>query len=148
MGTPRTYKAAAFQLDLKLNKAGWHYPQSRILSLWTDVVPTQAGTKPPEPLFFRANTNDCITFYHTNLVPGVYVQDDFQVRTPTDIVGQHIHLVKFDVTSSDGSGNGFNYEDGTFSPDEVRERIIAIRKQNGCVGVESGDPRDGTFHLS
>jgi hypothetical protein len=144
-GTPRTYKAAAFQLDLKLNKAGWHFPQSRILSLWVDVAPTKAGTRPPEPFFFRANTNDCITFYHTNLVPGVYEQDDFQVRTPTDIVGQHIHLVKFDVTSSDGSGNGFNYEDGTFSPDEVIERIRAIRKQNACVGVNSGDPRDGTF---
>ena len=145
IGTPRTYKAAAFQLDLKFNKAGWHFPQSRILALWADVAATKAGTKPPEPLFFRANTNDCITFYHTNLVPGVYEQDDFQVRTPTDIVGQHIHLVKFDVTSSDGSGNGFNYEDGTFSPDEVIERIRAIRKQNSCVGVDSGDARDGTF---
>ena len=144
-GTARTYKAAAFQLDIKLNKAGWHFPQSRILSLWADVAPTVAGTKPPEPFFFRANTNDCITFYHTNLVPGVYEQDDFQVRTPTDIIGQHIHLVKFDVTSSDGSGNGFNYEDGTFSPDEVIERIHAIRKQNGCVGRDSGDLRDGTF---
>ena len=144
-GTPRTYKAAAFQLDMKLNKAGWHFPQSRILALWADVAPTQAGTKPPEPFFFRANTNDCITYYHTNLAPGVYEQDDFQVRTPTDIIGQHIHLVKFDVTSSDGSGNGFNYEDGTFSPDEVRERIKAIRKKNACVGVESGDVRDGTF---
>jgi len=145
IGTPRTYKAAAFQFDMKLNKAGWHFPQARILALWSDVIATQNGQKPPEPFFFRANTNDCITYYHTNLAPGVYVQDDFQVRTPTDIIGQHIHLVKFDVTSSDGSGNGFNYEDGTFSPDEVRERIIAIRKQNGCVGTESGDPRDGTF---
>jgi hypothetical protein len=144
-GVARIYKAAAFQFDLKLNKAGWHFPQSRILSLWADVAATKAGTKPPEPLFFRANTNDCITFYHTNLVPGNYEQDDFQVRTPTDIVGQHIHLVKFDVTASDGAGNGFNYEDGTFSPDEVRERIRAIRKQNGCTGVESGDLRDGTF---
>ena len=144
-GNPRTYKAAAFQLDIKLNKAGWHFPQSRILSLWADVAPTKAGTKPPEPFFIRANTNDCITFHHTNLVPGHYEQDDFQIRTPTDIIGQHIHLVKFDVTSSDGSGNGFNYEDGTFSPDEVRERIRAIRKQNGCIGVESGDTRDGTF---
>jgi hypothetical protein len=145
IGTPRVYKAAAFQLDIKLNKAGWHFPQSRILSLWADVAATKAGTKPPEPFFFRANTNDCITFYHTNLVPGVYEQDDFQVRTPTDIIGQHIHLVKFDVTSSDGSGNGFNYEDGTFSPDEVNERIRAIRKQNACVGVDAGDTRDGTF---
>jgi len=144
-GVARTYKAAAFQLDLKLNKAGWHFPQSRILSLWADVAATKAGTKPPEPLFFRANTNDCITFYHTNLVPGNYEQDDFQVRTPTDIVGQHIHLVKFDVTASDGAGNGFNYEDGTFSPDEVIERIRAIRKQNSCTGKDSGDVRDGTF---
>ncbi|HKV36256.1 MAG TPA: hypothetical protein VJP89_18100, partial [Pyrinomonadaceae bacterium] len=145
VGVPRTYKAAAFQIDLKLNKAGWHFPQSRILSLWADVAPTVAGTKPPEPLFFRANTNDCITFYHTNLVPGVYEQDDFQVRTPTDIIGQHIHLVKFDVTASDGAGNGFNYEDGTFSPDEVIERIRAIRKQNSCNGIDSGDAQDGTF---
>lgn len=144
-GVARTYKAAAFQLDLKLNKAGWHFPQSRILALWADVAPTKAGTKPPEPLFFRANTNDCITYYHTNLVPGNYEQDDFQIRTPTDIIGQHIHLVKFDVTASDGAGNGFNYEDGTFSPDEVIERIRAIRKQNACVGKDSGDPRDGTF---
>ncbi|HKU76602.1 MAG TPA: hypothetical protein VJR02_22010 [Pyrinomonadaceae bacterium] len=144
-GNARTYKAAAFQLDIKLNKAGWHYPQSRILSLWADVIPTQSGAKPPEPFFFRANTNDCITFYHTNLVPGYYELDDFQVRTPTDIIGQHIHLVKFDVTSSDGSGNGFNYEDGTFSPDEVVERIHAIRKKNGCIGTDFGDPRDGTF---
>ena len=144
-GVARTYKAAAFQTDLKLNKAGWHFPQSRILSLWADVAATKAGTKPPEPLFFRANTNDCITFYHTNLVPGNYEQDDFQIRTPTDIIGQHIHLVKFDVTASDGAGNGFNYEDGTFSPDEVIERIRAIRKQNSCTGRDSGDLRDGTF---
>lgn len=144
-GVARTYKAAAFQLDIKLNKAGWHFPQSRILSLWADVAPTLAGTRPPEPLFFRANTNDCITFYHTNLVPGHYEQDDFQVRTPTDIIGQHIHLVKFDVTASDGAGNGFNYEDGTFSPDDVIERIRAIRLQNGCRGIDSGDVRDGTF---
>src|SRR4029078_9290876 len=145
IGTPRTYKAAAFQLDMKINKAGWHFPQSRILGLWADVAAMQAGIKPPEPFFFRANTNDCITYYHTNLVPGVYEQDDFQVRTPTDIIGQHIHLVKFDVTASDGAGNGFNYEDGTFSTDEVIERIRAIRKQNACVGKDSGDPRDGTF---
>src|SRR4029079_15320634 len=92
---------------------------------------TLAGTRPPEPLFFRANTNECITFQHTNLTPHVYELDDFQVRTPTDIMGQHIHLVKFDVTSSDGAGNGFNYEDGTFAPGEVLERIHAINAAGG-----------------
>src|SRR6185369_14618343 len=74
----------------------------------------------------RGNSGDIIEYWHTNLVPHYYLVDDFQVRTPTDILGQHIHLVKFDVTSSDGAGNGFNYEDGTFSPDEVREIIEAI----------------------
>ncbi len=144
-GTPRTYKAAAIQIDMKINKAGWHVPQARILTLWNDVAATRNGTRAPEPFFFRANTGDCITFHHTNLVPRYYELDDFQVRTPTDIMGQHIHLVKFDVTSSDGAGNGFNYEDGTFSPEEVIERIHAIRKQNGCIGVDKGDTRDGTF---
>jgi len=144
-GVPRLYKSANIQLDIKLNKAAWHFNQSRISALWGDVQATRDGTRPPEPLFFRANTNDCITFHHTNLVPRVYVQDDFQVRTPTDTMGQHIHLVKFDVLASDGAGNGFNYEDGTFSPEEVIERIRAIRKFNGCTGVDSGDTRDGTF---
>jgi manganese oxidase len=40
-------------------------------------------------------------------------------------------LVKFDVTASDGSGNGWNYEDGTFSPDEIRERIVANNAYRG-----------------
>ena len=64
------------------------------------------------------------------LVPNFYNVDDFQIFTPTDIIGQHIHLVKFDVTSSDGSGNGWNYEDGTHSPGAIRERIHAINEAN------------------
>jgi len=142
VGNARLYKAAGIQIDAKLNKAGWHFPQQRMLALWGDVqalggipgqVPPPAPSKPPEPFFFRANTNDCITFYHTNLMPSTYKLDDYQVRTPTDIIGQHIHLVKFDVTSSDGSGNGWNYEDGTFSPDEVIERIDAINLGGGLI---------------
>jgi len=135
VGTLRRYKGAAFQANVTFNKKklGWHYPQQRMLSLWQDASPTIQYTttngtqgRPPEPLFFRANTNDIIEFWHTNLVPNYYNVDDFQVRTPTDILGQHIHLVKFDVTSSDGAGNGFNYEDGTFSPGEVQEIIRGI----------------------
>jgi hypothetical protein len=131
VGTPRLYKAAVIQLDLKLNKAGWHFPQQRIEALWDDVAATKNGTRAPEPFFFRANTNDCISFYHTVLTPHIYELDDFQVRTPTDVMGQHIHLVKFDVLASDGAGNGFNYEDGTFAPDEVLERIKAINQLGG-----------------
>jgi hypothetical protein len=132
-GNPRLYKSANIQLDVKFNKAGWHFPQQRISTLWRDVMPTLNGERTPEPLFFRANTNDCITFHFTNLVPRVYVQDDFQVRTPTDVMGQHIHLVKFDVTSSDGAANGFNYEDGSLSPEEVQDRIKAINAGGGLL---------------
>ena len=130
--TTRSYKAVDIELDVVFNKAGWHFPQQRIVTLLDDVQTTLAGNRPPEPLFFRANSKDCIEFELTNLVPFEYQMDDFQVRTPTDILGQHIHLVKFDVTSSDGGGNGFNYEDGTFSPEEVQERIKAIRTLNNC----------------
>lgn len=140
----RIYKAAAIELNVTFNKQRWHYPQQRILTLWNDVKPTLAfspsggGGRPPEPLFFRGNSGDIVEYWHTNLVPNYYLVDDFQVRTPTDILGQHIHLVKFDVTSSDGAGNGFNYEDGTFSPEEVQEIVHALKAPGGnwtaCAG--------------
>jgi manganese oxidase len=130
----RRYKAAAFETDLVLNKGGWHFPQARMLSLWQDVMPTLSGARPAEPFFFRANSGEAVEYWHTNLIPDYYLVDDFQVRTPTDVIGQHIHLVKFDVTSSDGAGNGFNYEDGTFSPDEVRARIDSINRCGGLLG--------------
>ncbi|HEY6187252.1 MAG TPA: hypothetical protein VIW80_06230 [Pyrinomonadaceae bacterium] len=148
--TPRRYKAAVFQLDVPLNRnpaslnpakaESWHFPQQRILSLWEDVIPTSnyvyppsptAPKRAPEPLFFRANSGDVIEVWHTNLVPNYYQVDDFQVRTPTDILGQHIHLVKFDVQASDGAANGYNYEDGTFSPTEVQEIVHAINNTGG-----------------
>ena len=133
VGQVRRYKAADIQTDVVFNKKGWHYPQERFITLWSDVAPTVSGKRAPEPFFFRANSNsDIVEFWQTNLVPSYYELDNFQVRTPTDILGQHIHLVKFDVLASDGAANGFNYEDGTLSPDEVRDRIDAIRKENNC----------------
>ena len=158
VGNKRVYKAAALQADVTLNNSNnrhWHYPQQRMLALWKDVQPTIDFTngkpgRPPEPLFFRGNSGDVIEYWHTNLVPNYYLVDDFQVRTPTDILGQHIHLVKFDVTSSDGAGNGFNYEDGTFAPAEVQEMIRAINHSpsNGFVnfpGVPLMDPSSAAY---
>ncbi|HKO57011.1 MAG TPA: hypothetical protein VJ276_14135 [Thermoanaerobaculia bacterium] len=123
------YKAAAIQLDAVLNKEGWHFPQTRLLTLWGDVKPTIENSRMPEPFFFRANSEQIIEYWHTNLVPEYYELDDFQVRTPTDVIGQHIHLVKFDVTSSDGAGNGYNYEDGTLGPGAV---VHIINASNQC----------------
>ncbi len=127
---PRVYKGANIQIDAVLNKAGYHFPQQRIITLWDDVEPTINNQRPPEPFVIRLNTFDCAKYLHTNLVPEYYELDDYQVRTPTDIIGQHIHLPKWDLTSADGSGNGWNYEDGTLSPGMVQERIHAINAYN------------------
>lgn len=136
----RHYRGADIQVNAVFNKAGWHYPQQRIRALWGDVDDIVGGIKPPEPLFIRAHVGELVTYAQANLVPSYYELDDFQVRTPTDIIGQHIHLVKFDVMSADGAANGFNYEDGTFSPQEVRDRIAAINKTGGlCQPRPSAD---------
>jgi hypothetical protein len=133
MGVPDSVKAAAFQLDtIWFNKARWFFTQHRMFGLWSDVAAFRNGSRAPEPMLFRVHDNTCLTYHLVNLVPEEYEQDDFQVQTPTDVIGQHIHLVKFDVTSSDGAANGFNYEDGSLAPGDVRHRIAAIRAFYGC----------------
>jgi hypothetical protein len=127
---PRTYRIANIQIDAVFNKVGYHYPQERIIALWGDVEPTINKQRPPEPLVMRFNTFDCGKLLHSNLVPHEYEIDDFQVRTPTDIIGQHIHLPKWDLTTNDGAANGWNYEDGALAPGIVRERILAINHFN------------------
>ncbi|MDE1164579.1 MAG: manganese-oxidizing multicopper oxidase MnxG [Pseudomonas sp.] len=138
---PRLYKAANIQFDAVYNKVGYHFPQARILALWEDAWPVITKQRPPEPLVMRMNTFDCVMYQQTNLIPATYEMDDYQVRTPTDVIGQHIHLPKWDLTSADGSSNGWNYEDGVLSPGAVVERIHAIRTFNGCT---ASDPREGS----
>ena len=144
-GPERTvrYDVSAIELDLIVNKAGWHDPQARINVLSKDAKELEGKTTgDAEPFFFRANSRDCIEFRHTNRIKKDLKLDDFQVKTPTDTIGQHIHLVKFDVTSSDGSGNGFNYEDGTLAHDEVHGRIIAAKDFTDAHGTGDGDQLD------
>ncbi|MGX0975086.1 hypothetical protein ACSSVY_000784 [Roseovarius sp. MBR-51] len=139
----RRYEASAVQVDMVTNRAGWHDPQARInvLTDRSDGYKTGDGKISPkvtaseEPFFFRALSGECIEFRHTNELPKDLELDDFQVKTPTDTIGQHIHLVKFDVTSSDGSGNGFNYEDGTMAPGEVAARICAAKNTATAANV-------------
>jgi hypothetical protein len=127
---PRIYKGANIQMDVEFNKVGYHYPQQRFLTLWEDVAATLDKKRPPEPFVMRMNTFDCASYLHTNLVPKEFVGDDYQITTPTDVIGQHIHLPKWDLSSADGSANGWNYEDATLSPGMVRERVAAINNFN------------------
>ncbi|MCM2505487.1 hypothetical protein NDN16_17610 [Aureimonas altamirensis] len=134
----RRYEASVVELDLVVNKAGWHDPQSRINVLTAEVDTFKNKVRgDAEPFFFRAHSGDCIEFRHTNETPYNLERDDFQVKTPTDTIGQHIHLVKFDVMAADGSGNGWNYEDGTLAPGAIHERICAAVKASGQGAVDA-----------
>ncbi|RKG72465.1 copper oxidase, partial [Corallococcus terminator] len=141
----RNYRAAYLQIDMqRINRAGWHDPQARLMVLNEDVPATQDGLRPPEPFFFRAESGECINFYATNLIPAHLAPDDFQIYTPTDVIGQHIHLVKFDVTAADGAGNGWNYEDGTLSSDTVAERIHLANAAGGAFAADGNVSETGT----
>ena len=115
-----TYNVSVIQRDLVYNSDGWHDTQGRLLVLTKDVPGIMAGTKTPEPLFFRANAGDCINFNLTNMLPNWYGNDAFQVLQQTNMFGQHIHLVKFDVLASDGSSNGWNYQQAAFSEQQAK----------------------------
>ncbi|MEH3147512.1 MAG: hypothetical protein PGN34_19700 [Methylobacterium frigidaeris] len=142
----RRFHVSAVELGLVVNRAGWHDPQARINVLSAEAARYKNRTRSDaEPLFFRGFSGECIEFHHTNETPKDLALDDFQLKVPTDTIGQHIHLVKFDVTSSDGSGNGFNYEDGTFAPDEVLTRICAAR---GRARKRAGEDPEGIADLA
>ncbi|MCA3272322.1 MAG: hypothetical protein ING12_10020 [Roseomonas sp.] len=123
----REYRVSVIKLDMVVNEQGWHDPQAHI-NVLTELAPAiEKQTRRAAPFYFRAHSGDCITFRHENRVAAQLTLDDFQVATPTDTIGQHIHLVKFDVLSSDGSANGWNYEDGTFALQAVCERLHAAK---------------------
>ncbi len=136
-GTPeRRYRSAFVQIDGVVNGRGWHDAQMRLMVLEDDIHATLLSIRPPEPLFFRANSGECVVSETTNLMPDALEEDPFQIFTPTDTIGQHIHLVKFDITSSDGGANGFNYEDGTFAAQEVVQRIEAANALGGALAAD------------
>ncbi|WP_437499726.1 copper oxidase [Sorangium sp. So ce1099] len=132
----RRYRSAFVQINGVVNRRGWHDPQLRLMVLEQDIHETLSGARPPEPLFIRANSGECVISETTNLMPDALEKDDFQIFTPTDTVGQHIHLVKFDIISSDGGANGFNYEDGTFAPEDVVQRIEAANALGGALAAD------------
>ena len=48
---PLHYRAVDMQMDVVLNKQGWHYSQQRFAVLWEDLMPTLNKQRPREPLF-------------------------------------------------------------------------------------------------
>lgn len=143
----REYKVSAIELDLVVNQYGWHDPQARINVLDNHVSEYEGEKRAADPFFFRARSGECVVFHHTNRTSGHTEKDAFQVKTPVDTIGQHIHLVKFDVTASDGSANGFNYEDGTLARDHIGELLKAANSAHGAVDWSASGETPRTLAL-
>ena len=136
----KVFELAAVQAKLVYNEFGWNDPQGRFFVLKEDIeregtleqylAKVEAGKIRPEPLILRANAGDCIEIRLTNLLPEFIEESPFQLRTLTDIVGYHIHLVKFDTIVSDGSANGWNNLAGARQYETLIERFFANEELN------------------
>lgn len=131
----KVFELAAVQAKIVYNDFGWNDPQGRFFVLKEDIeregtleqylAKVEAGEIRPEPLILRANVGDCIEIRLTNLLPEFIEESPFQLRTLTDIVGYHIHLVKFDTIVSDGAANGWNNLAGARQYETLIERFFA-----------------------
>lgn len=131
----KVFEIAAVQANLVYNDFGWHDPQGRFFVLKEDIeregtldaylAKVECGDIRPEPLVIRVNAGDCVEIRFTNLLPEFIEASAFQLRTLTDIVGYHIHLVKFDTIVSDGSANGWNNIAGARQYETLIERFFA-----------------------
>lgn len=168
----KIFEIAMVQADVPYNQYGWHDPQGRFFVL-KDELERQGGLKEyirkiecgeikAEPLVIRANAGDCIELHTTNLLPEYLEASPFQQRTVTDIVGHHLHLVKFDTIVSDGAANGWNNIAGARQYETLIERFFAneelrtvffhdhlfanTHQQHGLFGALIIEEAGATFH--
>lgn len=136
----KVFEIAAVQAKLIYNRFGWHDPQGRFFVLKEEIEKegtlenylekVESGKIKPEPLVIRVNAGDCIEIRLTNFLPEFIEGSAFQLKTLTDIVGYHIHLVKFDTIVSDGAANGWNNIAGARKYEILIERFFANEELN------------------
>ena len=131
----KVFEIALVQAKLTYNQYGWHDPEGRFFVL-KEELERWGGLEAyirlveeekirVEPLVIRANAGDCIELRTTNLLPEFLEANAFQLKTRTDIVGHHVHLVKFDTITSDGAANGWNNIAGARKYETLVERFFA-----------------------
>ncbi len=168
----RVFEIAMVQAKITYNRYGWHDPQGRFFVLKEElerhgglecyIRKVERQEIKVEPLVIRANAGDCIELRTTNLLPEFIEGSPFQQRTRTDIVGHHLHLVKFDTIVSDGSANGWNNIAGARKYETLVERFFAneelrtvffhdhlfanVHQQHGLFGALIIEEAGATFH--
>ncbi len=131
----KVFEIALVQAKLTFNRYGWHDPEGRFFVLKEElercgglesyIRMVEEEKIRVETLVIRANAGDCIELRTTNLLPEYLEANAFQLRTRTDIVGHHVHLVKFDTITSDGAANGWNNIAGARKYETLVERFFA-----------------------
>lgn len=168
----KVFEIALVQAKITYNRYGWHDPEGRFFVL-KEELERHGGLEsyirkveneeiPVEPLVIRANAGDCIELHTTNLLPEFLEANAFQLRTMTDIVGHHVHLVKFDTIVADGAANGWNNIAGARKYETLIERFFAdeelrtvffhdhlfanSHQQHGMFGAIIIEEAGATFH--
>ncbi|MPZ61905.1 MAG: hypothetical protein GEU93_11530 [Propionibacteriales bacterium] len=90
----------------------WTNPQPRVYVLAEDREAVESGAMKPEPFSPLLNVGDCVEYHLTNGLPDEYGGTVFDRLQETNETGIHQHMVEFDVLSSDGAANGWNYDQG------------------------------------
>ncbi|MGN0170509.1 MAG: multicopper oxidase domain-containing protein [Lachnospiraceae bacterium] len=171
-GNIKVFEIAVVQAKVTYNRYGWHDPQGRFFVMKEDLEKhgglhaylekIEKGELCAEPLVIRANAGDCIEVRLTNLLPEYLQESAFQMKTKTDIVGYHIHLVKFDTIVSDGAANGWNNIAGARKYETLIERFFLdtelrmvffhdhlfanSHQQHGVFGALLVEEAGATFH--
>lgn len=134
----KVFEIALVQAKVTYNRYNWHDPQGRFFVLKEElerhgglesyIQKVESQKIRVEPLVIRVNAGDCVEIRLTNLLPEYLEESPFQMKTLTDIAGYHIHLVKFDTITSDGSANGWNNIAGARRYETLIERFFANTK--------------------
>lgn len=127
-------EVAADRVDY--NRAGWHDQRGHHYQLTGVEVTTLSadGTEtsrvrhtPPtnriETFYPRANHGDVVELRFYNRL-GSFPADDFDLATLPVECGLHVHLVKFDVLTADGSSTGWNYLAGASCREAVGPDLV------------------------
>lgn len=158
----KTFNVAAIELTQVYNpKLNWKNPQSRIYVRQEDKAAVLGGSK-PEPFSPLLNVGDCVVYNLTNELPEQFGGTVFDRAQVTNEVGIHQHMVQFDVLSSDGAANGWNYDQGADPSQTITYRNFVhsntatnsfhdhffpnVHQDNGLFGGSSIHDAGCTFH--
>jgi manganese oxidase len=134
----RQYQVSAITTELEYgpNVAG----KAEIYTLFDDKEDVLTGNKEAKSLILRANQGDCVDVTYVNeLDPR---GSDLLPKT-----NMHIHLVQFDVQSSDGVVAGFHYEQSLLPLDQTgvaadRQTVTRASGQATVIGEGTVIPVD------